>query len=119
MNFPVHSDLVTSSWCNENAAQCGSCSGQFCSPLVEEPPPVVLPPPNPLPMPESPTGVCYNAACGCPDNGDAPNWCTTQTTWPEIVGQWCNENAAHCEGSCNGKYCPTLTLSFLQSQQLP
>ena len=104
---------VTSPWCNENAANCeGNCSGKYCdgtatpsaTPSAKPSAPSAVPTAVPTDAPT--TNMCYNAACGCPGSGSAAAaWCGTQATWPEITSPWCNEKAANCEGSCNGKFC--------------
>ena len=78
-------------------SNCESCSGTFCSPDDTF---------EPITVPE-PSGMkCYNSACGCPDNSEsAAAWCKTETTWPEILSEWCNINIANCEDNCNGKFC--------------
>jgi len=70
------------------------------TPAAPTPKPEPTPSPTPVPTPApSPVGVgqcCYGASGA------------TCASMSSCQGGWCGQSQAHCEGSCNGKWCPKL-----------
>jgi cellulose 1,4-beta-cellobiosidase len=69
------------------------------SPTPPSPPPPAPPSPPSPPTPPSPSvGKCCHGTPGAS--------CGSMTTCQE---GWCGQSQAHCESSCNGKWCPKLS----------
>jgi len=70
------------------------------TPAAPTPKPEPTPFPTPVPTPApSPVGVgqcCYGASGA------------TCASMSSCQGGWCGQSQAHCEGGCNGKWCPKL-----------